>query len=95
MTEQQLPDSVEQVVSRTEVERYRELCCADGLCTPWDQAGHQALMYVLAAIPEPKGHIEVCDCLKLETPAARRYGLTEPPTYGRSGSCSPEPPGPA
>jgi hypothetical protein len=88
MTQQQLDDALDQVLARTGVARYRVLCNVDGLCSPWDQAGYQALVYILAAIEEPRGHIEVPDCLKLATPAARRHGLTGPPKCG-GGSCSP------
>jgi hypothetical protein len=90
ITDEQLADALEKVVSRTKVERFRTLCMVDGTCQPWDQAGYQALMLLMAEDPAPTGHVEVPDELKLATPAARRHGLTGPPRCGcGGGSCSP------
>ena len=87
MTDEQLEQSLETVIARTGHERFRALCLTDGTVSAWDQAGYQAVVYLLAA--EVKGAIVVPDALKLATPAARKHGLTGPPRCGcRGGSCA-------
>ncbi len=84
MTNDELTVALETVVARTKVERYRDLC-SDGVVSPWDQAGYQFLMGLLAQ--DPPECRDVTDAERLETPAARQYGLTGPPTCC-GGSCS-------
>jgi hypothetical protein len=89
ITNEQLADALEKVISRTKVERFRQLC-ADGTVRPWVQAQYQALVYKMSLAPRPES-LEITNEEASATPAARRHGLTGPPRCGcgNGGSCSP------
>jgi hypothetical protein len=83
MTDQQLTEALDIVVGRTKHERYRELC-SDENPNRWEAAQFQALIGLLAT----GQYRDVEDSEALETPAARRWGLTGPPRYCAGGVCS-------
>jgi hypothetical protein len=85
MTDAELNTALDIVVARTHHERFRALCLVDGTVTPWTQAGYQALIGVLATDPPPTGRFDVPEEAIVNTPAARRYGLTPRPRCGCGG----------